>query len=178
MPDVPARGDDAQRRQWITRRRDDLEGDPSSAGRWRRGLFRAGSTVATSHVADWEERHWTSRLLHNVGELVSHSLAGVVAATLVAVWGITGAVIGFPDWWQTVLYSCTASVTFVMVFVIQHTQSRQTSATQRKLDELVRATNGADDSLIAVEEASDEHLQALTELNLDDRQRTSATTQV
>ena len=56
-----------------------------------------------------------------------------------------------------------------MVFVIQHTQDRQTSATQRKLDELIRSSTTADDTLIAVEEAGDEHLHALNDLNLVDR---------
>ena len=55
--------------------------------------------------------------------------------------------------------------------MIQHTQERQTSATQRKLDELIRTSIRADNTLIAVEEATDEHLQALAHLNLADRQR-------
>ena len=71
------------------------------------------------------------------------------------------------------MYSVTGSVTLVMVFVIQHTQERQRSATQRKLDELIRSSASADDALIAVEEAGDEHLQALTDLNLADRERAS-----
>ena len=90
---------------------------------------------------------------------------------MVVVWGVVGVVAGFPAWWQTVLYSVTASVTFVMVFVIQHTHERQTSALQRKLDELIRSSAPADDALIAVEEAPDEQLQALTDLNLGDRTR-------
>ena len=53
--------------------------------------------------------------------------------------------------------------------MIQHTQDRQTSATQRKLDELIRSSATADDTLIAVEEAADEHLHALNDLNLVDR---------
>ena len=73
----------------------------------------------------------------------------------------------------TVLYTSTASVTFVMVFVIQHTQSRQTTALQRKLDELIRVTGGTDPNLIAVEEAADEELQALADLNLGDRNGTT-----
>jgi low affinity Fe/Cu permease len=68
-----------------------------------------------------------------------------------------------------VLYSVTASVTFVMVFVIQHTHSRQTTAVQRKLDELIRADVAGDNSLIAVEEAPDEELQALADRSLTDR---------
>jgi low affinity Fe/Cu permease len=153
-----------QRRRWVESRRDDLAGD-ADTHRWRRGLFRG----TTSHAPDWRSRHWASRALHRVGEIVANAAAGVVAAVLVVVWGIVGLIAGFPDWWATGLYASTASVTLVMVFVIQHTQSRQVTALQRKLDELVRATTGADEKLIAVEEAPDEELQALADLNLNDR---------
>ena len=67
-----------------------------------------------------------------------------------------------PGWWETTLYVVTGSVTFVMVFVIQHTQQRQTAATQRKLDELLRSSEHADSTFIAVEEASEGDLEALT----------------
>jgi low affinity Fe/Cu permease len=128
-----------------------------------------GIAVST-HAAGWEQRHWTSRLLHRLGDLASDSTAGIAAAALVAAWVVVGIASGFASWWQTILYCVTGSVTFVMVFVIQHTQERQTSATQRKLDELIRASIGADDGLIAVEESDDEHLQALADLNLADRE--------
>ena len=151
------------RRRWVSHRHDDLL-DERDHHRWRRGLF-----AAAAHHDDWRSRHWTSRLLHRVGELVASAGAGVVAALLVIGWALVGAATGFPGWWATVLYSVTASVTFVMVFVIQHTQSRQTTAVQRKLDELIRADAAGDNSLIAVEEAPDEELQALADLNLSDR---------
>src|SRR6478735_5681544 len=130
--------------------------------------------TVTSAAADPDALHWTSRVLHRVGDAVANSTAGVIAATLIAVWTIIGVVIRFPQWWLSVLYAGTASVTFVMVFVIQHTQSRQTSATQRKLDELIRATADTDQTLIAVEEAPDEELRALADLNLGDRTETTA----
>jgi len=104
-----------------------------------------------------------------VGEVVANAATGVIAAAMIVGWVALGLVVGFPEWWATVLYSATASVTFVMVFVIQHTQSRQTTALQRKLDELIRATSDTDENLIAVEEAPDEELQALADLNLSDR---------
>ena len=108
-------------------------------------------------------------MLHRVGEVVTHSSAGFVASALVVTWATVGFATAFPQWWETVLYSVTASVTFLMVFVIQHTQARQTAATQLKLDELIRASMRADDGLIAVEEAPAAHLQALTELTLAER---------
>ncbi len=134
--------------------------------RTRRRQAIVGSSVAVAHAPGWGQRHWTSRLLHKVGELTAHSSAGVLAAVVVLIWVVVGIVAGFPTWWSTALYSGAASVTFVMVFVIQHMQERQTSAMQRKLDELIRSADGADDGLIAVEEASDDHLQALAGVNV------------
>jgi low affinity Fe/Cu permease len=101
----------------------------------------------------------------------SHAAAGISAAAAVIAWTIVGFAVGFNSWWQTTLYAVSSSVTLVMVFAIQHTQSRQQSATQRKLDELLRAQAAADNSLIAVEEAPDEELEALAHLNLSDRHR-------
>ena len=125
--------------------------------------------IAPTHAPGWKDRQWSSRVLHRVGEVVTHSSAGFVASALVVAWAIVGFATAFPQWWETVLYSVTASVTFLMVFVIQHTQARQTAATQLKLDELIRASMRADDGLIAVEEAPAAHLQALTELTLAER---------
>ena len=93
----------------------------------------------------------------------------MIVACSVAAWCVVGLWTGFPHWWETVLYSTTASITVVMVFAIQHTQSREQLVTQRKLDELLRAQPGADDHLIAAEVACDEELDALAELNADDR---------
>jgi low affinity Fe/Cu permease len=147
--------------------------DERRTGRWSGQRSFRGSSVATAHAPGWELRHWTSRLLHRVGELAADSGTGILAALLIVLWAAVGLITGFPSWWQITLYSVTGSVTFVMVFVIQHTQERQTSATQRKLDELIRSSLRADNNLIAVEQASDQDLQALGNLNLADRTRTS-----
>jgi low affinity Fe/Cu permease len=110
-----------------------------------------------------------SRSLHRIGDTAANPLAGVLAACLGGIWLIIGAARGFPDWWQVALYSATALTTFVMVFVIQHTQSRQVAALQRKLDELIRSSRQADNSLIAVEHAPDEELQQLAVASKDRR---------
>ena len=158
------------RRQWVAARQDDLVDDRDGKN-WRRGLFRG-----TAHHDDWRARHWTSRLLHRVGEIVASAGAGVVAALLAVSWAVVGVSRGFPTWWATALYSMTASVTFVMVFVIQHTQQRQTAATQRKLDELLRSSEQADSTLIAVEEASEGDLEALTRQHVAAREQAQAGT--
>lgn len=136
---------------------------------WRRGLIGASGTALPVHGKGWEQRHWSSRAVHRLGELTAHAGAGLLAAAAVVGWVGVGLVTGFPDWWETVLYATSSSVTLVMVFAIQHTQTRQESATQRKLDELLRSQPSADDSLIAVEEAPDDELEARADLNLADR---------
>jgi low affinity Fe/Cu permease len=126
--------------------------------------------VRSKRSSEWGARHWTSRALQQFGEIAAHSRTGIIAAATAIGWGAVGAVTKFPTWWQTALYSTTASVTFVMVFVLQHTAARQTAAMQRKLDELVRAVAKADDGLIAIEEAVDEDLQALGDRAVETRE--------
>ena len=99
-------------------------------GAERLGGHGNGYRVTMAHTAEWEQRHWTSRALHRVGGVAAHSGAGIVATVLVVLWAGVGLISGFPQWWQTVLYSVTGSVTFVMVFAIQHAQERQTSGTR------------------------------------------------
>lgn len=111
-----------------------------------------------------------SGLLHRLGDWTSHAAAGITAAVGVLGWLAVGIGLGFPNWWDNALYIASSSITLVMVFAIQHTQARQQSATQRKLDELLRALPHTDTRLIAVEEAPDDELQALADLNLADRE--------
>jgi len=137
----------------------------------RKGMFEA-----PAHANEWTNRHWSSRLLHRVGEIVAHAGSGIIAAVLIVGWLTLGLTTRFPDWWQTTLYVVTGSVTFVMVFVIQHTQQRHTAATQRKLDELLRSSEQADSTLIAVEEASEGDLEALTRQHVAAREQAQAGT--
>ncbi len=111
----------------------------------------------------------SSNLLHHAGETVANAFAGLIAALAAATWLVVGAVTRFPSWWQVALYSSTATVTFVMVFVIQHTQNKQIVALQRKLDELIRASHRADNSLISVEQAPETELQDLADAYRDHR---------
>jgi low affinity Fe/Cu permease len=143
--------------------------DAGKQAKWQRGMFTTSGRRV--HAIDWAHRHWSSRLLHRVGDIVSHASSGIMAALLVAVWAAIGLKTGFPGWWQTTLYSVTGSVTFVMVFVIQHTQQRQTAASQRKLDELLRSSEQADSTVIAVEEAPDEDLDELTRSHVAEREQ-------
>ena len=85
----------------------------------------------------------------------------VVALTLA--WAGSGPVFHFSDTWQLSMNTVSSVITFLMVFVIQNTQNRQGDAVQIKLDELIRATKGAQNALLDLEELEDITLQQLKE---------------
>jgi len=99
-----------------------------------------------------------SRVLHWVGELTSRASAAVVATVVLLVFVLVSALNGFPGKWQMVFATAANSITLVMLFVIQHTQSRQQIVLQLKLDELIRTSPNADDLLVQLEKAEDSEL--------------------
>jgi low affinity Fe/Cu permease len=105
------------------------------------------------------ERSRISRWLSRVDWYASKPLACVLVTGAAAVWIIVSVAAGFPARWEIIFQTLVASLTLVMVFVIQHTQARHQRATQRKLDEILLAMPGADNSLLKLEHASDEQLR-------------------
>src|SRR6266498_2345279 len=87
--------------------------------------------------------------------------AFVVALAVIVVWAVTGPVFGFSDSWQLVINTGTTIVTFLMVFLIQATQNRETRALNLKLDELIRAQRKARNIFADLEDATDEELEEL-----------------
>lgn len=85
----------------------------------------------------------------------------VGAILVVLVWASTGPLFNFSDTWQLVINTGTTIVTFLMVFLIQNTQNRDTKAIQLKLDELIHSTKNARDAFVGLEELTDEELAAL-----------------
>jgi low affinity Fe/Cu permease len=90
-----------------------------------------------------------------------HPIAFLLAVLVVALWVVTGPVFGYSDTWQLVINTGTTIITFLMVFLIQNTQNRDTMAIQLKLSELVLAMKGAENKFAAIEDLSDEELEKL-----------------
>ncbi|MGE8281272.1 MAG: low affinity iron permease family protein [Stenotrophomonas sp.] len=87
--------------------------------------------------------------------------AFIVALAVIVVWGATGPLFQFNDTWQLVINTGTTIVTFLMVFLIQHTQNVDSAALQIKLDELIRASKEANNELLNLEELDDARLEEI-----------------
>ena len=99
-----------------------------------------------------------SRVLHWVGDITARASTAVLVTAVVVIYAIILAIKGFPGRWQTGFSTAAEAVTLIMLFVIQHTQSRQQLVTQLKLDELIRSSPQADDLLVHLEVAEDAEL--------------------
>lgn len=87
--------------------------------------------------------------------------AFVIAALIILIWGITGPLFGFSDTWQLVINTGTTIVTFLMVFIIQKTQNKDSKSLQLKLNELIAATKTASNRLLVIEDLSEQELDTL-----------------
>jgi low affinity Fe/Cu permease len=98
---------------------------------------------------------------HKVTQWAGSSIAFAIALAVIIVWAVTGPIFGFSDTWQLVINTGTTIVTFLMVFLIQRTQNKESKAVHLKLNEIVAALEGASNRLIDVEDLTEEELETL-----------------
>jgi low affinity Fe/Cu permease len=92
---------------------------------------------------------------------LGHSYAFIFAVLLIFIWLAVGIIFHFSDGWQLLINTATTIITFLMVFLIQNTQNRDTMAVHLKLDEIIRAMQGTHNELVKVEELSDKELEKM-----------------
>lgn len=122
-------------------------------------------TRSTSKNAQDGERDWFCRVqdsfrvaARKTSAVLGTAWAFIGAVAIIVVWGMTGHIFHYSDTWQLIINTGTTIVTFLMVFLIQNTQNRDSRAIQLKLDELIRAVSGARNRLMDLEALSDEDL--------------------
>ena len=128
---------------------------------------------ASANEIDKHKSSVFSRFSRLIAAVAGRPATFVIAVSVILLWGITGPIFGFSDTWQLVINTATTIITFLMVFLIQNTQNRDTEALQIKLDELIRALKGARNEVLDLEELDETELEKIREeyLNLAEHAR-------
>ena len=108
-----------------------------------------------------------SRFAQKTASIAGKPPTFAAAAMVVLLWAVLGPVFGYSDTWQLVINTGTTIVTFLMVFLIQNTQNRDTEALQIKLDEVLRVLDGSNKALLELEEVDEQELDAIRQQYLD-----------
>ena len=108
-----------------------------------------------------------TRFAKRVSLVTGKPLTFILALAVILAWAITGPLFQYSDTWQLVINTGTTIITFLMVFLIQSTQNRDTEALQIKLDELIRVQNEASNALLDLEEMDDKELSRIRQLYLE-----------
>ena len=122
---------------------------------------RPSASVHSAFAAPQAQPGWFECFARQTALLAGRPLTFAIAVSVIVVWAVTGPMFGFSDTWQLVINTGTTIVTFLMVFLIQQSQNRDTMAVQIKLSELIIAVESAHNTLATAEDLSEQELTAL-----------------
>lgn len=117
--------------------------------------------MGLTHVGSSAKKHFFDRFASKVTYITGSPAAFFTAAMIIIVWAVTGPIFKYSDTWQLVINTGTTIITFLMVFVIQQSQNKDTVALHLKLNELIAATKTASNRLIDIEDLSEDELKLL-----------------
>ena len=123
----------------------------------RAGELAEASALATESVVP-KSRERFARFARSAASIAGHPTTFLAAALVIVAWALSGPLFEFSDTWQLVINTGTTIITFLMVFLIQNSQNRDSTAMQLKLDEIVRSLKGAHNAFLELEELDDRQL--------------------
>jgi len=139
----------------VRHRASGAKAQPAGADANGAGADAAKSPSAPAHLP------WFTRFAQSTAHFAGQPATFMAAVALIVIWAVSGPVFGYSDAWQLVINTGTTIVTFLMVFLIQNSQNRDSMEIQLKLSELVLAVRGARNRLATIEDLSDEELESL-----------------